>query len=219
MVRNGDSHKPIWLSELSWNALPSDSDLAPAYGRVSLEQQARYTTLAYQRLQKEWPWLGVGFYWFFKQADDRERGTNPQYYFRMVEPDFTPLPIYDAISRQALQPPVIYAGWHQADHWAVKYRGQWKTVRHQDATFGDALEAAREGDTATFTVSGDSLSLVTVGRQGKIRVKVDDITSVEISPSQTSQQQLVAVGLLPGPRQVSIEVLAAPVIIDGFIVE
>ena len=219
MVRNGDSHKPIWLSELSWNALPSDSDLAPAYGRVSLEQQARYTTLAYQRLQEEWPWLGVGFYWFFKQADDRERGTNPQYYFRMVEPDFTPLPVYHAISRQALQPPVIYAGWHQANHWAIKYQGQWKTVTHSDATFGDALEATREGDTATFTISGDRLSLATVGAQGKVRVKIDDTTPVEISPSQTSQQQLVAGGLSSGPHQVSIEVLTAPVVIDGFIVE
>jgi hypothetical protein len=92
-------------------------------------------------------------------------------------------------------------------------------VRHPDATFGDALEATREGDTATFAISGDSLSLATVGTQGTVRIKIDDSTPVELSPGRTPQQQLVAAGLSPGPHQVSIEVLAAPVIIDGFIVE
>ncbi|MEM7343284.1 MAG: hypothetical protein AAF485_03510 [Chloroflexota bacterium] len=84
MVRNGDAHKPIWLSELGWNTVPDESHLPAVYGRVTSDQQARFTAIAYQRMQAEWPWLGVGFYWFFKQADERERDTNPQYYFRMV---------------------------------------------------------------------------------------------------------------------------------------
>ncbi len=35
-------------------------------------QQARYAVQAYQRLQAEWPWLGVANYWFLKQADEHE---------------------------------------------------------------------------------------------------------------------------------------------------
>ena len=45
---------------------------------------------------EEWPWMGVACFWFFKRADDSER-DQPSYYFRMVEPDFAPLPVYDAI--------------------------------------------------------------------------------------------------------------------------
>jgi hypothetical protein len=121
MVRNGDAHKPIWLSEVAWNALPPDSLLPPAYGRVTEAQQARYAVLAYHRLGSEWPWLGVANYWFLKQADERERDESPQYYFRLLEPDFTPLPVYHALGDAAHLPPVMYRGYHQENHWAVIY--------------------------------------------------------------------------------------------------
>ena len=48
MVKNGDAHKPIWIAEMNWNAAPEDVE--PRYGRVSLEQQAQYLPLAYQRV-------------------------------------------------------------------------------------------------------------------------------------------------------------------------
>jgi len=96
MVQNGDGEKPIWISEMNWNASPSDVD--PRYGRVTLQQQARYAVLAYQRAEAEWPWLGVVNFWYFKRADDSwERNGQPEAYFRMVTPDFEPLPAYDAM--------------------------------------------------------------------------------------------------------------------------
>ncbi len=96
MVQNGDAHKPIWISEMNWNAAPEDVE--PRYGRVTLEQQARYAILAYQRAQKEWPWMGVINFWYFKRADDTwERNRQPEAYFRMVTPDFQPLPVYEAM--------------------------------------------------------------------------------------------------------------------------
>jgi len=218
MVRNGDAHKAIWLSELSWNALPPDSGLPPVYGQVMPEQQARYAALAYQRMQREWPWLGVGFYWFFKQADDRERDSNPQYYFRMVEPDFTPMPVYHALKEQANQPPVMYAGWHQAQHWAVTYTGNWESVSPPEAAFGDAL-SGQPGDTARFTFEGSRLSLV-VGGNGRLRVEVDQMEPVEIAPTGQSLQTIAAAGnLSQSLHRVKIEVLEGPVVIDGVIVE
>jgi hypothetical protein len=66
------------------------------YGRYSEETRARYVVEAYRRVEAEWPWMGVACFWFFKRADDSER-DQPSYYFRMVEPDFTPLPVYGAV--------------------------------------------------------------------------------------------------------------------------
>ncbi|MBC8492767.1 MAG: polymerase, partial [Chloroflexi bacterium] len=104
MVKNGDEDKPIWISEMNWNAVPTDFPTKP-YGEVTEEQQARYVVEAYRRAQAEWPWVGVVNFWFFKRADERER-DQPMYYFRMVEPDFTPLPVYDAVKEYTHQSPV-----------------------------------------------------------------------------------------------------------------
>jgi hypothetical protein len=95
MVRNGDDEKPIWISEMAWNAVPDE--IPPNFGRVTEEQQARYAVEAYQRAQAEWPWIGVNNYWFFKRAADWEK-DQAWYYFRMLEPDFTPMPVYEAVS-------------------------------------------------------------------------------------------------------------------------
>lgn len=98
MVRNGDAHKAVWISELDWSPVPEH--LPPVYGRVSEEQRATYVVQAYERMEREWPWMGVACFWYFKSADDHER-DRPEYYFRMVEPDFTPLPVYEAIKTYA----------------------------------------------------------------------------------------------------------------------
>ncbi|MCB0209293.1 MAG: cellulase family glycosylhydrolase [Anaerolineae bacterium] len=217
MVRNGDAHKAIWLSELSWNALPPESGLPPVYGQVTLDQQARYTALAYERMQREWPWLGVGFYWFFKQADDRERETNPQYYFRMVEPDFSSMPVYEAIKSYANQPPIMYSGWHQASHWAVTYQGDWQSVTTANALFEDALEADQPGDTASFVFEGQALSLAFAGDSGKVQVRVDQATPVEIETEIGTVS--VAAGLGAEPHTVTVEVIEGPVLLDGVIVK
>jgi hypothetical protein len=95
MVANGDAHKPIWISELDWSYPPEN--VFPAYGRVKDEAtRARYVIEAYERMQEEWPWMGVACFWFFKRATDQEH-EQAWYYFRMVEPDFEPLPVYEAM--------------------------------------------------------------------------------------------------------------------------
>jgi hypothetical protein len=96
MVKNGDAHKAIWISEMNWNAAPDGVE--PRYGRVTLEQQARYLPLAYQRVLNDWPWIGVANTWFLKRAGDEwERNGQPEAYFRLLAPDFTPLPVYDSL--------------------------------------------------------------------------------------------------------------------------
>lgn len=96
MVKNGDTHKPIWISEMNWNAAPDDVE--PRYGRVTPEQQARYLPLAYQRLIDEWPWVGVANTWYLKRATDEwDANRWPEAYFKLLAPDFSPQPVYESI--------------------------------------------------------------------------------------------------------------------------
>jgi polysaccharide biosynthesis protein PslG len=107
MVRNGDAHKPIWLAEVNWNPVPAaQPDGKPIadrerFGVVTPAEQARYVPALLARARTDWPWVGVTSVWFFKRPSDDERGQS-WYYFRMVEPDFTPTVLYDAV-KQALR--------------------------------------------------------------------------------------------------------------------
>ena len=99
MVANGDAGKPIWLAEANWNALPPSSAGIAGYGNfgiVTLEEQARYVPQLYARARRDWPWVGAIAVWFFKPASDADK-NQAVYYFRMLEPDFTPLPLYEAL--------------------------------------------------------------------------------------------------------------------------
>lgn len=149
MVRNGDAHKPIWLSEAAWNATldaelpPEQISLYGAYGSVTEEQAARYMPIFYERIQQEWPWVGNVMYWFFTRKDPFE-ANQAFYYFRMVEPDyqpdkptFTPLPVYYSVQDYLLeQEPILYRGRHQAESW--KIQGEGATVPDASARFGRA---------------------------------------------------------------------------------
>jgi hypothetical protein len=98
MVAYGDAEKPLWISEAGWNTVPDGID-AP-FGQVSLEEQAKYVTQVYQRTQEDWPFISVVNYWFFKEPSDNNIGT-PVYYFRLLEPDFTKMPAFDALANYA----------------------------------------------------------------------------------------------------------------------
>jgi hypothetical protein len=102
MIANGDAAKPIWISEMAWNPVPDDPAIADLerFGRVTDVQAAHYAVEALDRARREWPFVGVISYWFFKRASDAEKNQS-FYYFRMVEPDFTPRPVYDAIKAYA----------------------------------------------------------------------------------------------------------------------
>ncbi len=99
MVKNGDANKSIWISEMNWNSVP-DSIPDKRFGQVTIDQQARYLPLAYQRIRSDYPWVGVAFTWYFKPASDAEK-DQPKYYFRLVNPDFTPLPVYESLKEYA----------------------------------------------------------------------------------------------------------------------
>jgi polysaccharide biosynthesis protein PslG len=102
MVTYGAAEKPIWISEAGWNSVPEG--MPDPYGRVDAEQQGRYAVQAYQRAASDWPWVGVINYWFLKRPSDLER-DQPWYYFRLMEPDFTPAPAWLTLTAYTSQQP------------------------------------------------------------------------------------------------------------------
>jgi hypothetical protein len=98
MVKNGDAHKPIWLSEAAWNPVPDNPSISELdlYGQVTPEQAAEWAPLAYERAIEEWEWVGVVNWWFLKRPNPDESNQS-WYYFRIVEPDWTPTPTYYAL--------------------------------------------------------------------------------------------------------------------------
>lgn len=176
MVSNGDAEKAIWISEMNWNAAPED--VAPVYGRVTLDQQARYAPRAYQRAEEEWNWVGAVCFWYFKRPEFswlEER--RPEAYFQMADPDFNLMPVYQAMKESISQPMPMYQGVHAANHWVIQYDQAWEV---DFAYAGMSASSLNDGATARFTLSGSGLSLRSSG--GDLRVRVDGGEWVSVSP-------------------------------------
>jgi polysaccharide biosynthesis protein PslG len=222
MVRHGDGDKAIWIAEMNWNAVPADSGIVPHFGRVTEAQQARYAPLAYQRAQQDWPWVGANFFWFFKRADDSEQ-TQAWYYFRMVEPDFTLLPVYETMRAHTRQPAVMYPGWFQEDHWAVHWDGAWQTGSDARATLG-SVRAGGPGSALRFNFEGSELVLVLLpGAQASsldVRLNGRPPRTFELAAGPADQPVHLRVlsGLSNGPHSVEIISRGDYAGIDGFIV-
>ena len=228
MVRNGDADKPIWISEMNWNAAPPD--VPPVYGRVDLETQARYLPLAYERIQQEWPWLGVANVWYLKRADDRwERERRPEAYFRLLLPNFEPLPVYEAMREYTRRPAYMGRGHHDQTHWAVEYEGNWETVADRHAVLGSYARSSTPGDTVRvrFYGTGLDLYLVTGPDGGRLSIRVDGVQLRAVSVASEMpiyERVLPVVSRVPyGLHEVELTVVAGPdgqstVRIDGFVV-
>jgi hypothetical protein len=106
-------------------------------------------------------------YWFFKRASDSER-NQAFYYFRMVEPDFTPLPIYDAMREYiAAEQPILYPGTHQEDHRFLTYAEDAAPTQDDEAQFGRGMLTSE-------------LALTTHGTEVVLRWRGDEPISVRV---------------------------------------
>lgn len=168
MVANGDGHKGIWLAEAAWNAV-EDAELPreeiadySRFGTATQDQAARWMPIAYQRAAEEWPWISGISYWFFTRPNPFEQNQS-FYYFRMVEPDyspekpsFTPLPVYETMRQYIAETtarPQLFIGTHQAEHWAIAHDGQLQPA--EGAQFGEALRL----QSAEFEIVGTHLEV------------------------------------------------------------
>ncbi len=215
MVKNGDEGKPIWITEMNWNAPPPDLPDKP-FGFVTPEQQARYAVLAYQRAQQEWPWLGVINTWFFKRATDAEQ-NQAMYYFRIVEPDFTPLPVYAALKEyfHSAEAQVLYPGVYQEDHWALIYAGSWETRSDPAAQLGRYRYADDPEASVTLTFAGTDLWLRTVpGLEGTFAYTLDD-EGAETASFNGAQEIPLARALPRGEHTLVLQSVEGPLTVDS----
>jgi hypothetical protein len=221
MVKNGDADKPIWAMEVGWNALPVG--MTATFGRVTEQQQARYTVQGYKRAQDEWPWMGSLMYWFFKRAYDTEK-DQPFYYFRMLNPDFTPLPIYAAMKDYIAQARAVTPGFRSTSDWAMDWRGSWETRQDYRAYFGE-YKTGKPGDSVSFVFRGTDLDLIALQNPygGAVTVQIDDQPATEVdlwlTDPEVGGRITLARDLDDGDHRAVITVLRAPAAINGFILQ
>jgi hypothetical protein len=219
LVQHGHPEKAIWISEAAWNPVPPDvPDISgrEIYGVVTEEQAARYMVQAYERQQREWPYTGVMFYWFFKRASDAERNQS-WYYFRMAEPDFTPLPVYDAIKQYSDNlTPTLYGGVHQAEHWAIRLPDDAVLTEASGAEFDEAMLT----DDLSFIARGTLVAVrwqggeaITVLRDGE---PVQTLTDADAPSDPDGWHEVrTRLGWMAGTHEISVRAEGAPVLIDS----
>lgn len=109
MMANGDSAKPIWITEMSWptnRRAPGATGSTGSAGSagdwaegVSHSTQAAYLTRAYEKIVQEYPFIQVAMWYNL-----RDKGTNPTlayHNYGLVQHNFEPKPAYFAFQRQA----------------------------------------------------------------------------------------------------------------------
>jgi hypothetical protein len=210
MVKNGDQNKPIWISEMGWNTVPANAP-DQRFGRVTPEQQGRYTTLAYDRADAEWPWAGVLNTWYFKRAtDDWLKAKRPEAYFRLADPDFKLQPVYKAVKEHnSGNFGVLSPGMHEPEGWAITDSGQWQTVASPASPYG-TVRAGQPGSKMWFDFGGTALRLETAcplrsACDGSLRVTIDGGQPVTVTMG--SQVSWAARELSAGRHTAKIEVI------------
>jgi len=162
MERYGDNHKAVWFNEYGWNASPAGTFTKEElkWKRVTEEQQAEYLLRGIELARQEWPWAGVFNIWFFRQV-----GTippnDPEYYFRMVDVDFTTREVYEAVKDAAAGLRVAGPGHFEETHPAIEGIQDWQTVIDSFASGGAYLASPGDGTGLSFTFSGNSVELIT----------------------------------------------------------
>lgn len=240
MVRNGDAAKPIWASEIGWNSLPADWSRThptetPLWGSVDRALQAEYTVRAYQRAAEQWPWMGAMAVWHFRMVHPADRQSQ-QYYFDLVSVDWHLEPVYLALQRLMTAPPVLYRGYHQEDHWALRWSPGWIEQSDPRASLGGLKVSATPGARLAFDLDASWLDLVTPTGPGwgKLAVTIDgNPLAANRLPIVHGQAMLdlgsaserwqvrhpVADGLGPGIHHVEIRVVSGRVGIDGLVAD
>jgi len=143
------------------------------------------------------------------------------YYFRMVEPDFTPMPVYDAMKAYTANlKPKLYPGYHQEDHWALTYEGEWARERESESAILERYRRANEpGATVRFVFEGASLTLVPGPGEGEVEVSIDsgearhivlDGQPVQLTASRRQQRRKVALTAVSGEVSVDALIVARP---------
>jgi hypothetical protein len=160
MERYGDADKAIWFNEYGWNAAPETfSSKELIWKRVTEADQARFTVQGIELARRQWPWAGVFGIWYFRQP-----GFIPpdqaDYYFRLVDVDFTPRLVYLAVQADTRRYGVAGPGLFQETNPAVQADRDWQPVIAPRAGARGQIESAEPGASLTFTFEGSDLDVL-----------------------------------------------------------
>jgi hypothetical protein len=176
MERYDDGGKAVWVNEYGWNAAPEHfSDEALVWKRVGEEEQAEYTLRGIELANQEWPWAGVFHIWYFRQNGQQYSPADAAYYFRMVDVDFTPRRVYDAVQDATRALFVARPGHFEETSPPVASGTGWYAAIATGASGQALLESGEPGASLTFTFRGHSVDLIARQgpRDGRLLVKVD----------------------------------------------
>ncbi|HUV74496.1 MAG TPA: hypothetical protein VMW79_09315 [Anaerolineae bacterium] len=176
MERHGDSGTPIWFNEYGWNASPEDfPEEQLVWQRVGEQDQADYTVRGIEYAQERWPWAGVFNIWYFRQVGSISPDSS-DYYFRVVDVDFTPRLVYHAIKEAALVlQRLVGPGFYQETNPALVLNGDWDAVIEPQASGEAQVLSDAGGSTATLSFVGENADLIaTLGpKGGRLAVSLD----------------------------------------------
>lgn len=160
MVRNGDADKAVWLNEYGWNAAPETMPYeALPWKRVLEAQQAEYTVEGIRFGREHWPWVGVFNVWYFRQVGNVPP-DRADYYFRLMDVDFTPRPVYLALQEASDEWRVAGPGTFEETNAAVAWAGDWSYHRVPAARAEWVMTSVTPGDVMTVTFRGPALDLL-----------------------------------------------------------
>jgi hypothetical protein len=189
---------------------------------VTEEEQAEYTLRGVEMARQVWPWSGVFNIWYFRQTGQQYTPDDAAYYFRMVDVDFTPRRVYDAV--QDATGPLFVAppGHFEETNPAVLADTNWYRVIAEDASGEALLESDVAGASLTFTFDGHSVDLLARPgpEEGRLLVTLDGRNVGELltddqgrsyidlnAPTTGWQSRFpVASGLAPGQHVVRLTV-------------
>jgi hypothetical protein len=159
-VASGAGDKAIWLTEYGWNAAPESMPKERLdWRRVSEEDQAEWTARGISWMDQNWPWFGVASIWYFRQVGNIPPDA-PEYYFRMVDHEFTPRLVYLSVQQSAFEREVGLAGIYGPLESPVRARGHWARFDAPVAPFGQYIASERAGAKLSLRFSGTDVKLL-----------------------------------------------------------
>jgi polysaccharide biosynthesis protein PslG len=190
MEKNGDGGKAVWINEFGWNAAPDD--FAPeklTWARVSEQTQADYTIRGL-RIARSWDWVGVINIWYLRHVGNISPDS-AEYYFRMIDVDFTPRLIYRALKTEIAQA-VAGQGFYEETAPGVKLGSGWNYELVSAASGGQHLVTANPGADVTISFQGSSLAIVAAHEPGagSISVTIDGQAANALPKDKTGQTYL-----------------------------
>jgi polysaccharide biosynthesis protein PslG len=172
----GDDNKPVWLTEYGWNASPPEiPEERLDWGRVTDQEQAEWTSRGITWMTEHWDWFGVSSIWYFRQVGVIPPDA-PEYYFAMVDLEFTPRPVYLSVKNDARERRMALPGTYGPLEGPVRYRGTWARFDDPDAPFGQSIVASDTGAELRIEFSGTEVSLNTstlADTHGRIYVELN----------------------------------------------